>query len=122
MSDPTLVPLGAILKDLAQRHPALRERMEGTLLLTSSPLFAKRPELAAFPVERVTRVLCLTCRGWGTQSVGREAEEWACDACRGTGLCCPTCRGARWVLQSGPRPGQRPLRPCPTCATPAAEH
>src|SRR4051794_8391269 len=121
MPDPPLVPLGSILKDLAHRHPALRERMEGTLLLTSSPLFAQRPELAAFPIERLGRVLCRTCRGWSVEYGGDAGEEWACAACRGTGLCCPTCRGARWVL-SGGRPGHRALARCPTCPTAPAEH
>ena len=118
--DPALVPLGSLLEQLVQRHPALRQRQTGTLLLTSSPLYAKRPALAAFPVERVTHLLCATCRGWGTTAAGHPAEELACARCRGTGLCCPTCRGAHWVLQ-GARAGQRTLAHCPTCPTPVAE-
>lgn len=118
--DKELVPLSTLLNQLLKDRPHLRPPSAGPWPPSSAPLYARRPELAMFPADRLAGVLCRSCHGWGARPQGRDGEV-ECADCGGSGLCCPTCHATRWLVDAASPLDRRTLLRCPTCPTPAAE-
>src|SRR5689334_6257712 len=113
--------LATALQTWLAHHPELQARISSMPLPASSPLYKKYPALTVLPVEQVAAVICPLCRGDGLQYVGREGTPAACPTCAGQGLCCPACRGRRWLRAPRPPLGPGGIARCPACRSPTAE-
>jgi hypothetical protein len=109
-------PLSTQLAELLQTMPQLTRLPPNN----SSPLLTRWPALAAFPETTLAQIRCHDCKGEGVTGYSPTDTRPACRPCRGTGLVCPTCHGARWLRDGRTPPTQRELIACPACATPEA--
>jgi hypothetical protein len=112
------------------RFHSLHEQLK-QMLANAPPAKPPRPNSASFfvtvclhlPLEVRERLRCDPCKGTGRQGgsmyAAHEEQPWTCPDCEGTGTRCPTCRDMRWLRTTTGPVGNRPLRPCPDCPTPA---
>lgn len=65
-------------------------------------------------IHRGHPLRCSDCYGSANGSVDRYGNIEPCGTCQGTGITCPSCKGARWVMLEN-RFHTRELAPCPDC-------
>ena len=104
------------LKDLLADLPTPPPR-RAPISISHAPLVARYPILSALPDDALAELACPRCGGEG--QIGGKEGDYACKDCRGTGLVCPRCHGATWVVDGDRGPaGQRPIVRCAGCLTP----
>ena len=103
------------MESLKDTLAALRPRLlrPGSVTSSSHPLLHFVPTLDGLPAAALDQLECPACHGDGGAAAGAP-----CAPCLGSGIVCPTCRGAGWVRdEAWPIGDRRRLAGCPDCST-----
>ena len=65
-------------------------------------------------IHRDHPIRCGDCYGSANGTVDRHGNIEPCETCRGTGITCPSCKGARWVMMENSFHNTE-LAACPSC-------